>query len=418
MTGWPREPLRALGTWYGGGTPSKSRPEFWRNGSIPWLSPKDMGPDVLSGTIDHITEAAVAASSTRLIPAGSVAVVARSGILERTLPVAVVPFATTVNQDIKALSCRPDVDPRWAAWGLRASEQELLQTARKAGTTVASLEWRRFLDWRLPVPPIKEQQRIIEILEDHLSRLDAADDYLDAASRRLDRLRLARRRSVFASLGRAWGECPLLEVVSIENGQTPRGLDGALLDHPTSETVPFYKVGDMNSASGREMADARFHVRQGDARRLGVRVREAGLVLIPKRGGAIRTNKKRLLRTPAAFDLNTMGLRPGPRVLSEYLWHWIEGVDLGQIADGSNVPQINAPQMRSLALPVPPPEVQESVCADLDVLIERQTTLAEECARARVRAAQLRRALLTVAFSGGLTSNPLDLERQQDVTPA
>lgn len=185
MMAWPHEPLRALGTWSGGGTPSKSRSEFWQNGSVPWLSPKDMGPSVLAGTKDHITDAAVAGSATRLVDPNSVAVVVRSGILERTIPVALVPFATTLNQDMKALSCRPGIDPRWVAWGLRANERELLRAARKAGTTVASLEWSRFLNWRLPVPPLAEQQRIVEILEDHLSRLDAADEYLTASSKRV-----------------------------------------------------------------------------------------------------------------------------------------------------------------------------------------------------------------------------------------
>ncbi len=198
MNRWRREPLRSLGTWHGGGTPAKGRPDFWQGGSIPWLSPKDMGPDVLSGTRDHITPAAVAGSATRLVKPGSVAVVVRSCILERTIPVALVPFTTTLNQDMKAIECRWDVEPRWVAWGLRASERQLLRTARKAGTTVASLEWGRFLDWELPVPPLDEQRRILDILEDHLSRLDAAQDYLGAAFKRTESLKAAALRSLAA----------------------------------------------------------------------------------------------------------------------------------------------------------------------------------------------------------------------------
>lgn len=278
------------------------------------------------------------------------------------------------------------------------------------GSGMVHITRSRFDSVPVMIPDAPEQQRIVEILEDHLSRLDAADDYLDAASRRLGRLRVARWRSTFGSLREAWGERPLLEVVSIENGQTPGGLSDALLDHPASDTVPFYKVGDMNSANGREMAAARFHVRLGDAKMLGLHVREGGLVLIPKRGGAIGTNKKRLLKTPAAFDLNTMGLRPSPAVLPEYLWHWIEGVDLGQIADGSNVPQINAPQIRRLALPVPPLEVQAAVCAGSDAFVDGQATPVEGCIDARLRSARLRMALLTAAFSGRLTGHSSDLE--------
>lgn len=172
---WTRLPLKDIGRWYGGGTPSKSNETFWSGGSIPWLSPKDMGDMTLVSTQDHITPSAVAGSTVKVVPAQSVAVVVRSGILERTLPVATVPFETTLNQDMKAVVPHVGIDPKWVAWGLRAYEHELLRDTRKAGTTVASIEMPRFYAFELPVPSIGEQRRIVEILEDHLSRLDAAE---------------------------------------------------------------------------------------------------------------------------------------------------------------------------------------------------------------------------------------------------
>ncbi len=85
MTAWPRVALGDLGEWFGGGTPSKARADFWLNGVVPWLSPKDMGLSVLARTRDHITPSAIAGSAVRLVPAGSLAFVVRSGILERVL---------------------------------------------------------------------------------------------------------------------------------------------------------------------------------------------------------------------------------------------------------------------------------------------------------------------------------------------
>lgn len=69
------EPLADIGEWYGGGTPSKSRLDYWRSGTIPWVSPKDMGRPIIDSTEDYITETAVNGSATRLVPANSVAVV-------------------------------------------------------------------------------------------------------------------------------------------------------------------------------------------------------------------------------------------------------------------------------------------------------------------------------------------------------
>ncbi|EKT1212902.1 restriction endonuclease subunit S, partial [Escherichia coli] len=73
--------LGEIGKWYGGGTPSKNKIEFWENGSIPWISPKDMGRTLVDSSEDYITEEAVLQSSTKLIPANSIAIVVRSSIL-------------------------------------------------------------------------------------------------------------------------------------------------------------------------------------------------------------------------------------------------------------------------------------------------------------------------------------------------
>lgn len=283
------------------------------------------------------------------------------------------------------------------------------------GSTIRHLPQQQLRRVPVVVPPLDEQRRIVDILEDHLSRLDAANDYLDAVQRRLDRLALARWRSVFGALAEVLGQRPLLDVAVIENGQTPRGLSDRLLNHEVDDSVPFYKVGDMNASGGREMAAARFHVRRQDARELGLHVRQGGLVLFPKRGGAISTNKKRLLTAPAAFDLNTMGLRPKQGVAPKYLWHWLEGIDLGQIADGSNVPQINASQIRRLLIPVPPEDAQADAADGLDAFAAQREAVALECQRAQRRSDRLRRALLAAAFAGQLTGRSSDLDVAEEL---
>jgi len=56
---WIRAALGALGEWSGGGTPSKANANFWTNGHIPWISPKDMKVHQIRDTEDHITLEAV-----------------------------------------------------------------------------------------------------------------------------------------------------------------------------------------------------------------------------------------------------------------------------------------------------------------------------------------------------------------------
>jgi type I restriction enzyme, S subunit len=163
------EPLATVGKWYGGGTPSKSNGEFWRGGSIPWVSPKDMGRPVITSTEDYITEAAVKGSSTKLVPPTSVVMVVRSSILDRIFPSALVPIPVALNQDMKAVVPCADILPAYLAHILRSRGQAILRFARRTGGSVASIETSKLLAFQIPIPSLSEQQRIVSIL----NRLDA-----------------------------------------------------------------------------------------------------------------------------------------------------------------------------------------------------------------------------------------------------
>ncbi len=80
--------LDSVATFMGGGTPSKKQKEFW-GGPIPWVSPKDMKVSEIESSINSITEEAIQNSSASWIPKESVLIVVRSGILSRTIPIAI-----------------------------------------------------------------------------------------------------------------------------------------------------------------------------------------------------------------------------------------------------------------------------------------------------------------------------------------
>lgn len=149
---WTPMALGKLGRWVGGGTPSKSNSHYWTNGSIPWVSPKDMAGWQITSAEDFITADAVAGSSTQMIPPGSVLVVTRSGILRTRVPVAVTKLQVAINQDIKALIPKnPDLGPLIAALLLAASER-FRQETMKTGTTVESIDLDGLKAFKLSFP--------------------------------------------------------------------------------------------------------------------------------------------------------------------------------------------------------------------------------------------------------------------------
>lgn len=153
-----------FGKWSGGMTPSMSNRAFWEKGTIPWISSKDMKQAIITDTQDHITQKALAETSIKLMPKETVAIVARSGILKHTLPIAYIPVEVTVNQDIKILVPSQNILPKFAYYCLIGYQRDLLAQTKKQGGTVDSLEIDKFMDFQIPVPPIAEQERIMGIL--------------------------------------------------------------------------------------------------------------------------------------------------------------------------------------------------------------------------------------------------------------
>jgi len=124
--------------------------------------------------------------------------------------------------------------------------------------------------------------------------------------------------------------------------------------------------------------------------------------VFPKRGGAIATNKKRILTVPAAVDLNTMAIVASDRLLPEFLLAYLETVDLASLADGSNIPQINHGDIAPLEIPLPPLEEQRRIVAEIEERLGAIDALRAAIERAQRRGAALRRSVLERAFRGEL----------------
>lgn len=200
-------------------------------------------------------------------------------------------------------------------------------------------------------------------------------------------------------LPEGWCWATIGQIALVQSGQTPKGVESAAA--PEGE-IPWFKVGDMNvRGNDVHMRIAKRRLTFAAANRLGFHIMPAGTVVFPKRGGAIATNKKRLLAQPSCCDLNTMGIKPGDTV-GAYFWWWFSSVDLGQLSDGSNVPQINHGDIEPLALPLPPVPEQQRIVFE----VERRLSVVEEI-EAQVnanlkRAERLRQSILKRAFEGKL----------------
>ena len=165
---WAWARLSSFGVFSSGKTPSMSNPQFW-NGNIPWVTSKDMKRPVITDSEMHISE--LAASSMQLYPAGTLLLVARSGILKRLLPLCKLGIDSTINQDIKAFSLYDIELSEWLFYGIKAFEPYILKELVKSVTTVESLKFDEFAAMLIPVPPLSEQRRIIDAIKTAMNLL-------------------------------------------------------------------------------------------------------------------------------------------------------------------------------------------------------------------------------------------------------
>lgn len=152
----PKVKLSDTGEWTGGGTPSKANKDYW-SGNIPWVSPKDLKENELFDVEDHISETAVINSSTKVVPAGSMLIAVRTGILRHTFPVVIIRNKMAINQDLKALIPNDEFLPEYVAGFLRYTEKQILRECVKSGTTVESVDFSLLKSFSIPKPELADQ---------------------------------------------------------------------------------------------------------------------------------------------------------------------------------------------------------------------------------------------------------------------
>lgn len=156
--------MRDLGRWIGGVTPSKSNSAYWGNGDVPWLTPLDISDENSRGIRGRVTELALRETSLRVVPAPSVAVVMRSNILRRRLPIGLVTEPTTVNQDIRALIPAEGISAEYVYQALEADSERIRSNCVRTDGSMAAVDSKGLFSWPISIPPMRVQLEIAKAL--------------------------------------------------------------------------------------------------------------------------------------------------------------------------------------------------------------------------------------------------------------
>ena len=158
----------------GGSTPSKEKPEFWTNGTIPWISPKDMKSLEIISSIDHITEKALQETSIQLINPPVILIVVRGLILARTIPIALTTIPLTINQDMKAMEVKSGDSAKFLSFLLRGMEQYFMAFIEDSGHGTKRFRTNDLKQIFLAMPPLEEQETLLDFIESRTAEINAA----------------------------------------------------------------------------------------------------------------------------------------------------------------------------------------------------------------------------------------------------
>jgi type I restriction enzyme S subunit len=161
--------------------------------------------DVVGETEDSITKDAVQNSAAKYVPASSVLMVMRSGILRHTFPVATNDRTVTLNQDLRALTPYNGVLADFIARYLRRSSHAVLTQCAKDGTTVNSIEVAALERLSVPIAPLPEQRRIVERIDALFAEIAEGEAALKEARKGLALFRRSLlKAAVTGELTRDW----------------------------------------------------------------------------------------------------------------------------------------------------------------------------------------------------------------------
>lgn len=428
--GWVTSHVEELFDSWGGVTPSTDVPAYW-DGDFPWISSKDIKNNRLSETPELITERALRETRLRVCQPGSVLVVVRSGVLAHSLPVAIANRPVVINQDLKAFDSGHQALNRWLALFLQATQQAVLRTSRREGTTVQSVKIPELVKRQIPLPPLDEQSRIAEKVTTLLTRVGAARERLRKGLSTVKRFRQSLLTAACAGQltegwssrhvpanDRDWVQKRLGDVFDVSTGATPLRKN---TDYFKNGNVPWVKSGAVNRST---VTEADEFITQLALNETNAKIFPPGTLLVAMYGEGATRGKVAELGIAAAtnqalaailFSEDTASIRPFLKLILRNRYNQSREDSAGGVQ-----PNLSLQMIRDIEFALPSGLEQQEIVRRVDGLTALSNAVEARIGTTLVRVERLTQAILAKAFAGELVPTEAELARREgrDYEPA
>ena len=383
--GWKTSTIGEVCKVVSGSTPKTNVSEYW-GGDIPWLTPNDLSKNrskVVNKGERSITQKGFESCSTQMVPEGSVLFTSRAPI--GYVAIAATPMCT--NQGFKSAIPSEDIGAEFLYWQLQYLTDDI--RSRASGTTFLEISGRGFAATNIVLPTLKEQEKIVELLEEQISRLDAAIVSVRAARKKAARFRRSLLHAAFTGI--------LTGHFTSDGEMPPRWSSGSLGE--------FCEMYQPKTISTKELIeDGEFPV-FGANGQIGFYDKynhEDSEVTVTCRGATCGTVN--VIPGKSWITGNAMVVRPINNCMSKPLLSYqLQSLDFTQVITGTAQPQITRTTLTEIKVVLPPSDEQSTIVQKLEEQLSRLDVALKIADAIEGKASAMRRSLLHAAFTGELT---------------
>ena len=396
-----------------GATPKTSVSEYWE-GNIGWLTPDDLSKTrakYVSAGRRSLTAAGYDSCSTRLVPPGSVLFTSRAPIGY----VAIAADEICTNQGFKTAVPSSSLSSEFLYWQFQSVTPDIQN--RASGTTFKEINAKGFSATRIVVPPLAEQARIVEILEGHLSRLDAALQHIQTLRGKAAQFRRSLLHAAFTGaltghdpstgkLPNGWRIAALGELVDqkadIVDGPFGSNLKSSHYTESGARVIRLQNIG-----FGRFRPAEAFISHEHFETLKSHNATEGDLLFSSLGENLPRACLAPDLGGPAIVKADCIRVRLSESVNRRFILHSTQRPEANEWADaqmhGMGRPRLGLGAIREFPVPLPPLAEQAQIVEILEGHLSRLDAAMAVADAVEERAWALRRSLLHAAFTGKLT---------------
>lgn len=262
----------------------------------------------------------------------------------------------------------------------------------------------------LSIPPLKEQQRIVDKIESLFEKLDKAKELIEEARDDFEKRKSSILEKAFRgelsqgwreenNINKEWRREKLKDISKITSGGTPSR------KHPEyfEGKIPWIKTGEI---IWNKIYDSEEHITEEAIANSSAKLIPEGAVLVAMYGQGLTRGRASILEREACTNQAVCALIPSDTILNSYLYYYFMSNywRFRQVAKGGNQENLSGKVIGDFEIDIPSLEEQNEIVAILDRLLEEESKI-EELTTLEEQIELIKKSVLAKAFRGQLGTN-------------